>query len=111
MTPISRNLLVYKGITFTFFFILRDDLTLIDTVTVNVSTDVFTTASAHGLAVGDPVQVVAPGGFVPTPLLQSTDYFVLSVPTTTTFTISASYGGPIVDITAVGTGTNQVWTK
>jgi hypothetical protein len=111
MTPIPRNLIVYKGITFTFFFILRDDLTVIDTFTVNTTTDVVTTATPHGLAIGDPVQFINDDGFLPAPLQTGIDYFVLTVPSSTTFTFSTEYLGLEFDIQAAGTGTNRVWTK
>lgn len=111
MTPIPRNLIVYNGITFTFYFILRNDLSQIATFTVDPTTDIVTTASAHGLAIGDPVQFVNTGGALPAPLQQNVDYFVISIPSSTTFTFSSNYAGLIFNVQAVGTGTNTVWTK
>jgi hypothetical protein len=111
MTPIPRNLIVYKGITFTFFFILRDDLSSVATFTADDATNVITTGSAHGLAIGDPVVFINEGGFLPAPLQTGIDYFVLTIPTTTTFTFSTEYLGLEFDIQAAGTGTNTLWTK
>ncbi len=111
MTPIARNLIVYRGITFTFYFILRDNSSLIDTFTANASTDVLTSATTHGLSVGDPVQFSNTGGALPNPLNNTRDYFVTSVPTSSTLTVSLSYAGTVLDITSAGSGTNSIYTK
>jgi hypothetical protein len=111
MTPITRNLTVYKGITFTFFFFLRDSLSAIDTFTSDADTNLITTATTHGLAAGDPIQFATDNGTLPAPIERSRDYFVLTTPSTSTFTFSPDYGGLEFDIQAVGTGTNSVYTK
>lgn len=111
MTPIARNLTVYKGVTFTFFFFLRDNLSRIDTFTSNATTNVVTTATAHGLGAGDPIQFNTDNGTLPAPIDRGVDYFVLTTPSSTTFTFSATYGGVQFDIQAVGTGTNSIYTK
>lgn len=111
MTPISRNLTVYKGITFTFFFFLRDSLSLVDTFTSDASTNVITTATTHGLIAGDPVEFTTDNGTLPAPIERNRDYYVLTTPTTSSFTFSSDYGGLEFDIQAVGTGTNSVYTK
>jgi hypothetical protein len=70
---------------------------------------VFTTPSIHGLSVGDQVYFwatpmpVAPAGSLQT----GTVYYVQSVPTTTSFTISATSGGAAIAITT-STATNLV---
>lgn len=111
MTPISRNLTVYKGITFTFFFYLRDSISLIDTFTSNASTNVITTATTHGLSAGDPVQFTTEDGTLPATIDRGVDYYVLTTPTTSSFTFSSTYAGLEFDIQAVGIGTNSVYTK
>lgn len=83
-------------------------LTTISTVTVNTGTDVLTTGGAHSLSVGDRVRFTNSGGGLPSPLVAGTDYYVLSVPTTTTLTISATSGGSIIDLTTAGTGTHTI---
>lgn len=112
MTPINKTLTIYRGLTFTFFFVLRDVQTLIAAFTVNTSTNVITTGSAHGLVVGDPVQfTTVDNGVLPTPLSSGRDYFVIAAPSATTLKISEEYGGLQLDITTAGTGTNNCYTN
>lgn len=64
------------------------------TGTALASTDVFTTSTAHNLAVGDRVTFSA---ILPPPtetgVALSTPYFVRTVPTSTTFTLTSTSGG------------------
>lgn len=63
-------------------------------LTGEADTELFTTGSAHGLTVGDLVQIdTLIGG---TGLTADTNYWVRSVPSTTTFTLSATRGGAIL---------------
>jgi hypothetical protein len=78
----------------------------IGTVTADDSTDVLT-CSGHALLVGDIVQFTTTGT-LPAGLSTSTDYYVITVPTSDTFTISATAGGTVLDITDTGTGTHSV---
>jgi hypothetical protein len=60
--------------------------------------NVITTASAHGLAVGD--RIIFPALSGGSGLTAATvAYFVLTVPSTTTLTVSASAGGAVVNFT------------
>lgn len=72
------------------------------TVTVNASTDVFTTSTAHGLVNTDRVIITSdttqPGGTSAT-----TVYYVIGA-TSTTFQLSLTSGGSAVDVTSVGAG-------
>jgi len=77
------------------------------TFTVNTTTDVFTTATAHGLAVGDVVRV-STTGTLPAPLVAGTDYTVVTVPSTTTLKLSSTAGGTALNITTAGTGTHSL---
>lgn len=71
------------------------------TVTITLaSPGVFTTGSAHKLSIGDPVYLTTTGN-LPTGLTANTLYYVLTVPTSTTFTVSATLGGAAVN-TSVG---------
>lgn len=76
------------------------------TMSVNTGTDVFTYV-AHGLAVNDVVvarQILS--GALFTGMSSETQYWVKSVPTADTFTLSTTKGGSTLDITgAVMTGT------
>jgi hypothetical protein len=71
------------------------------------STDTLTTATAHGLLVGDRVRVVAGTGALPTGLSAATDYWVHSVASTLTLKLAATRGGVAIDITADG-GTGHI---
>lgn len=66
--------------------------------TTGVATsDVVTTASAHGLAVGDSFQFTTLNGGAGA--AAATRYFVVAVPSTTTFQFSATRGGAVLDFT------------
>ena len=70
------------------------------------STDRITVSSSAGFSVGDPVvfsgTIISAGA-----IAQNTVYYVLSKPTSTTFTISATRGGSVIQL-ADGTGTMTV---
>ena len=77
-------------------------------ITVANATDIWTTATAHGLSVGDRIQLSNSGGALPAGSTAATDYFVLTVPSTTTLTLSATDGGSILDVSGDGTGTHTL---
>lgn len=81
--------------------------TTLGTFTANTSTEVLTVSAAHGLAVGDRVRVSSTTT-LPAGLAAATDYYVLTVPSTTTLTVSATIGGSAVNITDTGTGTHTI---
>jgi large repetitive protein len=65
----------------------------------NTTTETFTMGSAHGLAVGDIVYFGATG--LPGGLTANVPYYVLTVPTSTTFTVTSTYSGSAaVDVTS-----------
>lgn len=67
------------------------------------ATDIITSATAHGLVVGDTVQFTTLNGGAG--LTAATQYFVVAVPTTTTFQVGATRGGSVIDFTtAITTG-------
>lgn len=68
--------------------------------------DEWTTGSAHGLSVGDPVRFSAAGGGA-SGYGAGIVYWVAAVPSTTTLTLSATEGGSAIAGTADSTGT---WT-
>ena len=77
-------------------------------VTINHTTNTFT-CTAHGLSANDQVVFQASMGTLPAPLATGTTYFVRSASLTAdTFTISATSGGSILDITEPGVGTYAV---
>lgn len=59
---------------------------------------VFTTASAHGMAVNDLV-VFNTNGTIPTGITANTIYYIKTAPSTTTFTIASTLGGTAIEIT------------
>ena len=82
--------------------------TLTDTFVANATTNLLTSSSAHGLKVGDMI-VLTEDNTLPTPLVAATVYYVVEVPSTTTFKISATSHGPAIDITSTTTDTDT-WT-
>lgn len=80
---------------------------VLGTFTAVAATNVITVSAAHGKAIGDRLRftstVTLPGG-----MSVDTDYFVLTVPSSTTMTISATVGGAVLDITDTGTGTHTI---
>lgn len=71
------------------------------------SNDTFT-SFAHGMVVDNRVVFYAQdptsGGVLPGGVVEGTVYFILTVPTADTFTISATSGGATIDITSDGCG-------
>ena len=80
------------------------------TVTVVAATDVLTTAAAHGFTVGDKLQFTT-ATTLPAGLSLLTNYYVISIPSTTTLKVSATPGGTTVDITTTGTGAHTYHLK
>ena len=75
--------------------------------TTTATTDVFTTSASHNLSVGDPVVfsgTIITGSLV----IIGTTYYVVSTPTPTTFTISATQDGDAINILSDGSGSMTV---
>jgi hypothetical protein len=68
---------------------------------VNAGTDTLTSPTNHNLLVG--ATWVGSGG-LPAPLVAGTKYYVKTVPSATTFTLSNTPGGAVIDITGTTTG-------
>lgn len=81
--------------------------TTIGTFTVDAATDILTTSIAHKLAVGDIVRG-STTTTLPAGLAAATDYYVLTVPSTTTLTLAATLGGATLNMTDAGTGTHTL---
>lgn len=60
------------------------------------------------LTVGSTVRFSNSGGALPAPLEPDTDYFVESVPSTSSLTVSATLGGSVLALTDDGTGTSYI---
>lgn len=76
-------------------------------VTANASTNVLTTTYWHGLAVGNPVRFTT-AGTLPSGLTAGVTYYVRSIPSDTTLTLSATLGGAELDITSTGSGVHTL---
>lgn len=80
--------------------------------TVNATTDQ-ATCSTHGYSNGDPI-IVTSTTTLPTPLAESTEYYVIYVDPNT-FQFAATYGdavdGTAINLTDTGTGTHSVYAK
>ncbi len=73
--------------------------------TASASTNTFTTTAASGANAGQRVSFNCPyGETLPGGLVAGRVYWVLTTPTTTTFTISATDGGATLDVTSDGAG-------
>ncbi len=80
---------------------------------VVAGTDVFTSldssgsAAAHGFSVGDAL-IFESDTTIPTGITADTVvYYVISVPTTSTFKVSTTIGGSTIDVTDTGTGNHK----
>lgn len=70
----------------------------------DAASDVITCSVAHGLVVNTPIAFGAGTGALPAGLAAEPEYYwVVAVPTTTTLTVSLTYGGTAVNITDAGT--------
>jgi hypothetical protein len=76
-------------------------------VVMTAATTDLLTATAHGLSEGDRVQFTT-NNTLPAGLSPLTDYYVKTVPSSSTFTVSATLDGATVDITDTGTGAHAV---
>ena len=72
----------------------------------NASPAVFT-KTAHGLSVNDDL-VLSTSGALPTGLTVGTIYYVKTVPTADTFTVSATVGGAAINTSSAGSGTHSM---
>lgn len=60
------------------------------------------------LAIGDAVRFTNSGGALPQPLVPDLDYYIQALPTSTSFKLSATQGGAVLDLTDAGTGYNYL---
>jgi hypothetical protein len=94
--------------TITLHTATHDD-TVLGTVTVVAETNVLTVSADHFLKIGDKVRFTTTDT-LPAGLAVLTDYYVLTVPSSDTLTVSATPGGTVLDITDTGTGTHSITT-
>ena len=84
--------------------------TSVGTFTANSGTDTLT-CTAHGLAINDIFHVTTTAADLPLNMVINTVYFVKTVPTADTLTLSATRGGSTFDIGDAGTGTHTLHNK
>ena len=77
-------------------YVTDHTLTTISVTGLDASTNVLTTTLTHGLTVGDQIKYI---GSTRNGVTASTVYYVKTVPSTTTFTLSTTSGGTTLDIT------------
>ena len=75
----------------------------------NASPGVVTTTTNHNLQAGDPV-ILSTTGTLPAPLIAGAVYYVVTVLSATTFTVSLTPSGAAVNTTSAGSGTHRVRT-
>lgn len=80
------------------------------TVTISNASPGVITWNAHGLAENAAV-VFTTTGALPTGLTASTTYYVKTVLTANTFTVSATKGGTVIDTSSAGSGTHTATTE
>ena len=79
----------------------------LETVTISHASPGVVSLTAHGFSAGDPV-VFRTTGTLPTGLTAGTKYFVKTVLSADTFTVSATSGGSAINTTSDGSGTHSV---
>jgi hypothetical protein len=72
----------------------------------DATANTITVSNWPALSVGSTVRFQNSGGALPAPLQEMTDYFVLTAPGGGVYTLSATSGGAVIDITDAGSGTS-----
>lgn len=75
-------------------------------VTISIAAPGVVTWTANGLPVNTPVKFTNTGGALPTGLVSGTTYFIKTILTADTFTVSATVGGSAITTTGTTTGVN-----
>jgi microcystin-dependent protein len=78
------------------------------TFTVTIASPGVFTLTSHALVVGDRVYLTTTGA-LPTGLSANTIYYVVSVPTANTFTVSATEGGTAINTSGSQSGTHTIY--
>jgi len=78
------------------------------TVTISQASPCVVTKVTHGLSANDPISFSTTGA-LPSGLTAGTMYFVKTVLTADTFTVSATVGGTAINTNSAGSGTHSLW--
>lgn len=73
-------------------------------IVIDINANTIAPKNWKTLAVNDSIRVSNSGGALPAPLQVMTDYYVKSVVSAGVYTLSATPGGAVIDITDAGTG-------
>jgi hypothetical protein len=76
-------------------------------VTMTIASPSVVTLASHGLSVGDTVTFYT-SGTLPTGITSGTNYYVLSAPTSDTFTFSDSVNGSVIATSGTQSGTHTI---
>lgn len=79
----------------------------VGTFTVTIASPAVFTKTAHGYALNDPI-VLSTTGALPTGLTAGTVYYIKTIPTADTFTVSATVGGAAINTSGTQSGTHSV---
>lgn len=82
--------------------------TSLGTCTISNASPGVITFTAHGLVATDPIQLTTSGA-LPTGLTANTTYYVKTVLTANTFTVSATAGGTVINTSSAGSGTHTLY--
>jgi hypothetical protein len=77
-------------------------------VTISSASPGVITLASHGFAANDPVVLSNSGGALPVAFTAGTVYYVKTVLSSSTFTLSATAGGTAINTASTGTGTHSV---
>lgn len=93
-------------------YLLKQIDTSVGTTTLTLANPCVLTKSAHGFSVGMTVSFTNSGGALPANIVSGTTYYVKTVPTTDTFTISATDGGTAIStLVQSQSGTHTVYRR
>ena len=107
----SGDTTIYKGacnyITPELNSLLGIEATNSGTVTITIASPAVFGLASHGFSIGDLV-VITTTGAIPTGLTAGLRYYVLTTPTSGTFTVAATSGGTVIATTGTQSGTHTV---
>jgi len=105
----GKKLQNFSPTAFTFTNLFEDTgKTSLGTCTISIASPGVITFTAHGLVATDPV-VFTTSGTLPTGIVAGTTYYVKTVLTTDTFTITATPNGTVIDTSGSQSGTHTLF--
>jgi len=111
--PLSSSVIKPVRVVDGKFDALTNNITVVpkrpNTFTVTIASPGVFTKVAHGLALNGPVSLETTGA-LPTGLLADTQYYVKTMPTADTFTLSATPGGSVINTTGSQSGVHTYGT-